>query len=615
MCGIAGIVLSRRDETHLSRLKAMTDSISHRGPDGDGQWVSDDGIAGLAHRRLSIIDLSDAGSQPMHYAGRYTITFNGEIYNYVELKQDLEKKGYTFHSTSDTEVLMALYDDRKEQCLEFLDGMFAFAIWDNEAKQLFCARDRFGEKPFYYQYEKGRQFIFGSEMKALWAGGADKNVDTVMLYNYLNNGSVFNPNDLSQTFYSGIRKLKAAHYLTIDKDLRLEEKRYWQLSENGGWNGSFEEACEKFNELFTTSVNRRLRSDVPVGSSLSGGLDSSLVVCTIDQIRKEERRSQVQKTFSARFPGFAKDEGHYMQLVIDKCSVEPHFTFPNDDDLIKNIDRLFYHQEEPFASASIFVQYSVMQLAHEQGVTVLLDGQGADELLAGYHFYFRKYFQQIRRTKEYSKEYRAYQEMHKPSKETLRRLWLDMNLRPFMGLPVRVKRSLQAPKFITGSFAAMGREKFSVPGDGATLNQSLVYSSTNGPLEELLRYADRNSMAHSREVRLPFLFHELAEFLISLPADYKIHDGWTKYIMRKAGDGLLPSEITWRKDKIGYEPPQKDWMENGVIKERIVEGRKKLVREGILDKRVLGEDVKAVAAVGASKENTWKHWMAANLYS
>lgn len=154
-----------------------------------------------------------------------------------------------------------------------------------------------------------------------------------------------------------------------------------------------------------------------------------------------------------------------------------------------------------------------------------------------------------------------------------------------------------------------------MPADGATLNQSLVYSSTNGPLEELLRYADRNSMAHSREVRLPFLFHELAEFLINLPAEYKIHNGWTKYIMRKAGDGLLPQEITWRKDKIGYEPPQKNWMENGLIKERIMEGRKTLVREGILEKRVLGEDVKAVAAVGASKENTWKHWMAANLYS
>ncbi|MFL5742353.1 MAG: asparagine synthase (glutamine-hydrolyzing) [Flavisolibacter sp.] len=615
MCGIAGVMSLHNHEVDEARLKKMTDAIRHRGPDGDGQWINATCQVGLAHRRLSIIDLSETGKQPMHYAGRYTITFNGEIYNYIELRQELEKNGYQFHSTSDTEVLMAMYDYKKENCLEYLDGMFAFAIWDEKAKQVFCARDRFGEKPFYYSYERGKHFVFASEMKALWAGGVSKSVDTVMLYNYLNNGFVYNPGDLSQTFYSGISKLKAAHYLIVNEKLELVEKKYWKLSENKTWEGNFEQACEKFKALFTDSVNRRLRSDVPVGSSLSGGLDSSLVVCTIDEIRKREQRNQVQKTFSARFPGFAKDEGRFMQMVIERCSIEPHFTYPGEKDLLDNIDRLFYHQEEPFTSASIFVQYAVMQLAHEQGVTVLLDGQGADELLAGYHFYFRKYFQQIRRSKTYSTEYKAWQQMHQPSPQTLRRLWLDINVRPFMDLPARMKQRLRSPQFITESFAAHGKEKFYLPEDGITLNQSLIYSATQGPLEELLRYADRNSMAHSREVRLPFLYHELAEFLINIPADYKIHEGWTKFIMRKAGEEVLPKEITWRKDKIGYEPPQRDWMKSDVIREKIVEGRKKLVQERILNKEVLKAKVNAVAATGASKESSWKHWMAANLFS
>src|SRR5438309_503177 len=196
MCGIAGVMSLHNSEVNEARLKKMTDTIRHRGPDGDGQWINAGGGTGLAHRRLSIIDLTEGGKQPMHYADRYTITFNGEIYNYIELRQELEKNGYHFHSTSDTEVLMAMYDYKKEKCLEYLDGMFAFAIWDEKSKQLFCARDRFGEKPFYYSYEKGKHFVFASEMKALWAGGVCKTVDTVMLYNYLNNGFVYNPSDL-----------------------------------------------------------------------------------------------------------------------------------------------------------------------------------------------------------------------------------------------------------------------------------------------------------------------------------------------------------------------------------------------------------------------------------
>ncbi|MDB5251212.1 MAG: hypothetical protein JWP27_381 [Flaviaesturariibacter sp.] len=614
MCGIAGII-SSPDKLSLQRLRKMTDRIAHRGPDGEGQWISEKGTAGLAHRRLSIIDLTEAGHQPMHYLGRYTITFNGEIYNYVEIREQLEKKGYRFQSHTDTEVLMALYDLRKEDCLPELDGMFAFAIWDEQEQTLFCARDRFGEKPFFYHYEAGKEFSFASEMKALWAGGTPKTVDPVMLYSYLNTGSVFDPTDPSHTFYAGIRKLKAGHYIRIDRQLGLQEKRYWELCETSPWTGSFEDACDRFRELFDLSTARRLRADVPVGSSLSGGLDSSLVVCTIDEIRKRENRAQVQKTFSARFPGFAKDEGRYMQMVSEKTDTEPHFVFPDDKMLLEEFDRLTYHQEEPFGSASIFVQYCVMRLAKENNVTVLLDGQGADELLAGYHFYFRKYFSEIRRQPRYAAELSGYKNLHNPSKATLQRLWGEVNLRPLMALPIRVKRMMVKPEHATKAFLDAGRRPDRGHDDSRTLNESLIFSSTRGPLEELLRYADRNSMAHSREVRLPFLFHELAEFLINVPASYKIKDGWTKYIMRAATAGRVPEEIVWRKDKIGYEPPQESWMAQDSVRGRIADARQTLVSQGVLEKSILSREIKAAAAAGGANSASWKHWMAANLYT
>ncbi|MDQ6757095.1 MAG: asparagine synthase (glutamine-hydrolyzing), partial [Bacteroidota bacterium] len=339
MCGIAGIIHIDPNQISRQRLKIMTDTLVHRGPDGEGHWISEDGKTGLGHRRLCIIDLSEAASQPMHYMDRYTIIFNGEIYNYVELKNDLVKKGYSFKTHSDTEVLLALYHAEKEDCLHLLDGMFAFAIYDNKERKVFCARDRFGEKPFFYMHKKNEYFLFASEIKALKAYSSDYSINNKMLYNYLALGYLNNKSDLSETFYTDIFQLPHSHYLNIDiEKIDLQIKEYWRINTNHiDYSTTAQKAAEKLNELFYTSVNLRLRSDVNVGSSLSGGIDSSSIVCVIDYLLKRNKSEHSfessafkQKTFSARFPGFKNDEGEFMQMVIDKTNVEPHFVYPSD---------------------------------------------------------------------------------------------------------------------------------------------------------------------------------------------------------------------------------------------------------------------------------------------
>jgi asparagine synthase (glutamine-hydrolysing) len=596
MCGIAGIVDINPGSISLDRLKNMTDIIAHRGPDGDGLWISPSNQVALGHRRLSIIDLSNSGKQPMSYLSRYTITFNGEIYNYIEIRESLIKRGYKFHSSSDTEVLLALYDAEKEGCLTFLDGMFSFAIWDEKENTLFFARDRFGEKPFHYAYKKGAYFVFGSEMKELWAYGIKKVVNYGMLYRYLTNNELLNQQNLAETFYEGIFRLEAAHYGKLHlPDLNLKIIRYWDLNiQQPDTAISAIAAQDKFRELFTTSVQRRLRSDVPVGSSLSGGLDSSLVVCVIDELNKGQEIKQ--NTFSARFPGFKKDEGNFMQMVIDKTNVSPHFTFPNDNDLISNLEKLIWHQEEPFGSASIFVQYEVMKLAKENNVTVLLDGQGADEVMAGYHTYYYPYFRELRKKNKqaYSQQLGYYQQLQESG--PMNAVQYKPGLKSWMReiLPDNIIRKLKEQQLKRANYKApfLNKDLFNAHFKNNTYSQQIVFdslnhalyeSTTGSGLQELLRYADRNSMAHSREVRLPFLSHELVEFLFTLPANFKINNGWTKFIMRKTFDNVLPTEIAWRKDKIGYEPPQKNWMENKHLQEMIRSYENVLVQEKILD--------------------------------
>ncbi|MBA3664202.1 MAG: asparagine synthase (glutamine-hydrolyzing) [Bacteroidetes bacterium] len=557
MCGIAGYLSFNTNPVQEPLLKRMTDVIAHRGPDGEGHWTNKSRKIGFGHRRLSIIDLSENGKQPLHYSeGRYTITFNGEIYNYIEIKNELLKKGYKFSSESDTEVLLALYDLKKENCLADLDGMFSFAIWDEKEQTLFCARDRFGEKPFHY-YADGEKFLFASEIKQFWPAGIIKRLDNDKLYHYATTGVIETKETLTETFYNGIKKLDAAHYLTIDAASNIKIVNYWKIDrEAPAFKGSIEQAAEKFLHLFTEAIRLRLRSDVPVGSSLSGGLDSSSIVMLIDALKGEQLN---QNTFSARFKNFAKDEGKYVEEVVKKCkNVTVHYTWPDADYFEKVLEKVVDAQDEPFGSASIVAQYAVMEIAKQNNVTVLLDGQGADEELAGYLPYYSIYLDKLFYTNHnlFKKERESFNKFH--------------------GAVTNYKEPIHAETFRM----KLGRYRRMITGQHSyfdkILNDRLINDTSVNGLKELLRYADRNSMAHSREVRLPFLSHKLVEFIFSLPDEYKLNNGWTKFVLRKAMNNILPNDICWRVDKIGYEPPQKEWLKNGKYHARVVKAAKEL---------------------------------------
>jgi asparagine synthase (glutamine-hydrolysing) len=612
MCGIAGIITKNSSLITNEKIKAMTDAIAHRGPDGEGIWINDSNHIGMGHRRLSIIDLSHEADQPMHFLGRYTIVFNGEIYNYIELKEILVKQGYTFKTHSDTEVLMALYDRDKENCLQLLDGMFSFVIFDKKENEIFCARDRFGEKPFFYSYVEGEHFYFGSEMKSLWAGGVKKIINNKMLFNYISYGNIENHNNLSETFYENCARLEHSHFLKVNvKSIKIKKEKYYKLNwEIPTSNISISKACEKFEELFYTSIKRRLRSDVSIGSSLSGGLDSSLVVCVIDAINKG--KDLKQNTFSAIFPGFERDEKKYMDFVIAKTNVNSYFVCPNDQGLVADIEKLTWHQEEPYGSASIYAQYCVMKLAKQKNTTVLLDGQGADEILAGYHSYYIPFFNEIRKNKDFKSQLLAYKRLHASNSINgiAKRSVGDIvrSISPSLVQPIKkIKNSYTqtiTPIFNKDFFREYNGKLFDSPGNSFdSLNETLHNTTLNFGMQQLLRYADRNSMANSIEVRLPFLSHELVEFLFTLPPTFKINEGWTKWIMRETFEDLIPKEIAWRKDKIGYEPPQKSWMEKKEMQEMIRNSREKLFNNNFLNKKYLESNVGAVDVLKGNQLN------------
>lgn len=633
MCGIAGILINSRTSESLTasggyqHIKKMTAALAHRGPDGEGFWVNPTENIFLGHRRLAVIDLSSNASQPMHFNNgsgihpRYTIVHNGEIYNYIELRTILQHKGYTFHSQSDTEVILAAYDLWKERCLQHFEGMFAFAIWDEKEQRLFAARDRLGEKPFYY-YEDEGHFIFASEMKALWAIGIQKTMNEKMLLNYLALGHVQNSMDKESTFYKNIYTLPPAHYLYAGADdLKSEIFKYWSINKEIKIEISVDDAVERFAELFNNAVQKRMRSNVAVGASLSGGIDSSSIIYSMlrgqNDIRGTAQKGSPLKTFSAVFSGFKNDESAYIATMSDKYGIENHQVSPSASDLISDFETLCFHQEEPFPSSGIYAQYKVFEKAGNNGVKVLLDGQGADEILAGYPRYVHWYLQEVLSRHKLGA---ARKERKDLLKNGLNFKWDLMNvLAAFLPAHAAIQlekreyhKTQKHPDISPGFLKSLtGREWEGIHKPIVTkLNDILYFNTIEMGLEELLRFADRNSMAHGVETRLPFLDHKLVEFVFSLPAGYKIHKGWTKWLLRLLMDKKLPDEIVWRKDKVGFEPPQKEWMENKILQDYIHEAKKKLVRRGILKQTVLNKRIQPRDAYTADNYD-WRYLSAA----
>jgi asparagine synthase (glutamine-hydrolysing) len=476
---------------------------------------------------------------------------------------------------------------------------------------LFAARDRFGEKPFYY-YKDKQQLVFASEMKALWAAGIARAMSEEMLFNYITLGYVQNPGDPGATFYKAIHKLPARSFLVYNhrKDT-LTEKIYWEPAIQATDIAISEEAAvEKLRSLLSQSVSRRLRSDVPVGTSLSGGLDSSSVLACICEANEQPAAF---KTFSAIFPGFSRDESNSIQLITDTFGVANYQVRPDVDHFISDFEAICHHQEEPFQSASIAAQYKVFELAKQHGVTVLLDGQGADETMAGYSKYYEWYWRELYRQDKSL----LHRELEQAAGAGGKWDWKN-KLRATMPsladawlIKQRSRRQRKHPDLASGFADPFGISHYNMPAI-PTLNGALYYNTFGNGLEELLQYADRNAMAHGREVRLPFLNHDLVEFIFSLPAGYKIRQGYTKWLLRKGMDGLLPREIVWNREKTGFEPPQQSWMQDKRVINYIQEAKKVLVNKGVLKATVLQKKIQPHDSHAADNFD-WRYLVAGTL--
>ncbi len=613
MCGIVGIVSREREFVTRERIYAASLCIRHRGPDDEGIWISPAQEAAFGHRRLSIIDLSDAAAQPMHYLSRYTIIHNGEVYNYKELKLQLQQKGYPFNSTSDTEVIAAAYDAWGKECVQYFDGMFSFAIWDEKEKKLFAARDRFGEKPFFFFYDE-TQLLFASEMKALWIMGVPKEVNRKMVYNFLTIGYTMNPGNPQETFYQHLHKLPPATYLefhTTDHSLALV--KYWQLNPDVRQPVTTNEAVDEFTHLFSSSIQKRLRSEVSIGTSLSGGLDSAAIVAFCNEHPPEKYTYQ---SFTASFPGFEKDETPYATLIANKFDLQAHYVKVDENEIVNLMQQVMKHQEEPFGSASVLAQFKVYQCAAQNNIKVLLDGQGADEVLGGYHKYYRWFWQELYRKRKLASSGELKQALDLGITENFSlqhkfaACFPEFSAAIWQGLKARKAFRHQE---LDRDFAFLHKHSlYHVLPASHDLNGALYFDTVVSGLEELLRLADRNSMAHGIEVRLPFLSHELVEFLFHLPPEMKIHHGWTKWLLRKTVVQKLPAEITWQRNKTGFEPPQKKWMQQADVREAIENAKQQLAAEGILKKDGLKKVQPHDSYVADNVD--WKIWSVSYLF-
>lgn len=583
MCGIVALLAVDGAPLDPVDLKAAADALAHRGPDDEGFVLAGAEVApvrlggpgtqvpgvaridaarrtpgytvGLANRRLAIIDLSPAGHGPMSSGDEEVwLTYNGEVYNYRELAGELSARGHTFRSRTDTEVVLAAYLEWGIDFVAHLNGMFALAIWDGRSRKLVIARDRVGIKPLYVGARNDLHAV-ASEPKALLAIGMERAIDWETAYGYLVAGYA----DWSErTFFRGIRQVAPGTVEEFHADGTHMVHRYWHPPAPGRYAGSRDEAVATFRDLLFDSVRLQLRSDVPVGTALSGGLDSSSVVAAVAALGE---RSPARHAFSAVFPGTPLDESRYAEAVVRRFGVDWHCVEPTAAELLDDLDSLLHAQDEPFPSTSSYAQWRVMRLAREHGVTVLLDGQGGDELLAGYDG-FRPYAiaDAIRRgdVAQAAADLRA---ARGPRARGVLLTRAGAALAPRVVSDLGRRRSRRrAARFLAAELheehgARLLEAERTEPTLDGVLRRSLSFT-----LPVLLRSEDRNSMAHSREARVPFLDHRLIEFAATLPSQLKLAGGETKVVLRRALGDLLPAEVLSRRDKLGFVTPEAEWL-------------------------------------------------------
>ncbi|HEV8657047.1 MAG TPA: asparagine synthase (glutamine-hydrolyzing) [Thermoanaerobaculia bacterium] len=617
MCGIAGIISFDRGATvDAERLRRMRDVLRHRGPDGEGLWT--EGPVGLAHRRLSILDI-EGGAQPMTTADENAwIVFNGEIYNHPELKPQLEARGHRYRTRSDTETILHIYEDEGEACVERLQGMFAFALWDRQRQQLLLARDRLGIKPLYYAMSD-HELLFASEIKAILAAGSlQPRLNEHVVPEYLATGFVSGP----ETFFQGIRKLLPGRTLTWSRRDRLRERRYWQVpaSKSEPSSQSLKAQSAELRARLTDTVRSHLMSDVPVGLFLSGGIDSTGLAGLMASMVKDPIQ-----TFSVGFPDREGNELDYARLAARSIRSEHHEVVITAEQFFRELPRLVWHEDEPIAFPSSVPLYFVSALAREH-VKVVLTGEGADELFGGYNRYRVTALNQ-RLGEAYShvlprfareRVSRAITSLPWKARRYLGRTFLALSPDPrsvfFENFAVFGERArdrlLQDQPALRSSdpFAEMMR--CYEASDGGILDR-MTQTDMQTYLVELLMKQDQMSMAASVESRVPYLDHQLVEYVVGLPAESKVRGWQTKLILREALRDLLPAKIITRR-KMGFPVPVGSWLRSsfGAIVEEFVTGPRATARN-LFDR----EFVRGIADEHRSRrgEHGTRLWLLMNL--
>lgn len=620
MCGILGGWWLKEVKNHDSIVIEALKKIDHRGPDDKGyeKFHLDKGILALGHTRLAIIDLSSSGHQPMtSQNGIFTVVFNGEIYNYKELKKDLIAIGHTFLTDTDTEVVLVAWEQWGYHSLDKFVGMFSFAMFNNFDNSLTCVRDAFGIKPFFYTFENGN-FYFASEIdsiKVLKNKKVELNVQAS--YDYLVHG-VYDSKET--TFFKDIKHLLPAYIMRIDlsENKIVEYKKWWTptIKENKGI--SFNDAVDKVREEFLSNLKMHMRSDVSIGAALSGGVDSSAIVCAMRHIEPDIEIN----TFSYIAKNSRANEEKWVDLVNKNTNSIENKISTNSHELIRDIDKLIVSQGEPFGSTSIYAQYRVLQCAQEKGIKVMLEGQGADELIAGYDGYPGSRIRSLIEEGNLSGAYHFLNEWSKwPGRSkavAIKNLLSDLmphstqgTLRNLNGMPP-IPKWLNAQVLLDeGIYCQHPKQKHELTESGRRVIAELANSLNKRGLPHLLRHGDRNAMAFSIENRVPFLTVSMADLMLSLPESYLISsEGETKSVFRSAMRGIVPDEILYRKDKIGFETPELQWM---IKHEQIFKNwlKQDLGLPFLNQKEVIKsfEDI-----ISGKKKFSWQAWRWINFY-
>ena len=565
MCGIVGFWNLDNRPAAKNEVWAMAQMIAHRGPDGYGEYV--EGAVGLGHRRLAILDLSPSGKQPMSYAdGRYWITFNGEIYNFIELREELAALGYTFQSTSDTEVILAAYDRWGADCQLRFNGMWAFAIWDKREQLLFLSRDRFGVKPLHYYFD-GKHFAFGSEMKAfLPLPWFDLKFDPQTITDSI--GAFTSIEGTEDCMLKGLRRLRGGWSLTLKRGQEPKLDRWWNtLHHIHSVPENFLEQAEMFRDLFLDACRIRMRSDVSVGTALSGGLDSSSVLCGMAYVRKHmpdggRLAADWQRSFVACHPGTGQDERHYAEEVVRHINGQAVYLEIDPADCAKHLDELIFSFEELADHPPIGAWLTYREM-RKHGVVVSLNGHGGDELLCGYNYYLPTAIKDAELFPSAGMQARV-------NDLRLTEMLMDRRREYPVDENAPTQRTLPGDRGHWYRQAGRGENFQEYIGEMSTLSgfdalsRVLYYDFHYRTLPTILRNFDRLSMAHGVEIRAPFLDYRLACLCFSLPAFSKVGQGFSKLILRQALDGILPKKIQLRTSKLGFVSPFVDWINDSV---------------------------------------------------